>query len=271
MKKTLFIVLFLSVLISSVSATQFSEKFLLDSTICEEDGELSVQEECTEASGQAFIRMHKSTSGIDTLNIRMKISISEYEEDKRFYAFLLDNSSEKYHYLGEFKMMKSGKGSLEFSAREFNINNYNRIIVTKENNVDSDSEIGKTILSGDISSLHKPIMMKAKLRGVYEIPKAITPASGSGMFYVDTKNNSIEYHIAYKKLKGEEISAHIHGFSGVNSNSPVIFDLDLGEHKTGVLFYDEEQEAEILAGKTYVNIHSTSFPNGEIRGQIVLG
>ena len=31
----------------------------------------------------------------------------------------------------------------------------------------------------------------------------------------------------------------------------------------------EGQEANILAGLTYVNIHSQMFPGGEIRGQII--
>ena len=38
--------------------------------------------------------------------------------------------------------------------------------------------------------------------------------------------------------------------------------------KVGTWAYAETDEPNILAGQTYVNIHSTAFPGGEIRGQI---
>ena len=42
----------------------------------------------------------------------------------------------------------------------------------------------------------------------------------------------------------------------------------MGSPKIGVFNYSQAQEANILNGLSYVNIHSVNFPNGEIRGQI---
>jgi hypothetical protein len=39
--------------------------------------------------------------------------------------------------------------------------------------------------------------------------------------------------------------------------------------KTGTWNYLEAQEANILNGQTYINIHTTMHSGGEIRGQIV--
>src|ERR1051326_5194295 len=63
--------------------------------------------------------------------------------------------------------------------------------------------------------------------------------------------------------------SHIHGFAGPGVPAGVVFPLPLGNPKVGVWNYAEADEANILAGNTYANIHTTNNPGGEIRGQIV--
>jgi hypothetical protein len=43
----------------------------------------------------------------------------------------------------------------------------------------------------------------------------------------------------------------------------------IGSAKNAIWNFSQAQEANIIAGLTYVNIHSSAFPGGEIRGQIV--
>lgn len=111
--------------------------------------------------------------------------------------------------------------------------------------------------------------MVAVLTGAQEVPSNTSPAIGSGTFLVDTVANTMTYFIAYSGLTTAETAAHIHGVSDPGVNSGVLHGLAAGSPKVGVWNYLESQEADILAGRTYVNIHTTMFPGGEIRGQIV--
>jgi hypothetical protein len=92
---------------------------------------------------------------------------------------------------------------------------------------------------------------------------------GTGHFTLDTDANTLGYDIRYGGLSTPETAAHIHGPAEVGVDAGPVHTLALGRVKTGVWNYSESDEADILAGRTYVNIHSSQFPGGEIRGQIV--
>ena len=94
---------------------------------------------------------------------------------------------------------------------------------------------------------------------------------GAGRFIIDTNANTVTYRIAFGGLAGSETGAHIHGSA---SSSPggtggVLVALPAGNPKVGVWNYTEAQEPMILAGLCYANIHSSLYPGGELRGQIV--
>ncbi len=109
----------------------------------------------------------------------------------------------------------------------------------------------------------------ATIDGLQEVPPVATPGSGSGTFVIDTDANTMSYNIVFSGLIGVENNAHIHGFAAPGVPAGVLHGLPAGSPKIGVWNYLEAQEASILAGLTYVNIHSTFKPGGEIRGQIV--
>ena len=94
-------------------------------------------------------------------------------------------------------------------------------------------------------------------------------ALGGGRFVIDTDANTVTFRIAWSGLSSAETAAHIHGFAGSGAPAGVLFTLPAGNPKVGVWNYDEAQEASILGGLCYANIHSTNFPGGEMRGQIV--
>jgi hypothetical protein len=109
----------------------------------------------------------------------------------------------------------------------------------------------------------------ALLTGDQEVPPNASTAVGSARFEVDTCANTLRYRIAYSCLTSAETAAHIHGPAGPGVNAGVVHPLPAGNPKVGVWNYPEAAEADILSGRMYVNIHTTMFPGGEIRGQIV--
>jgi hypothetical protein len=91
---------------------------------------------------------------------------------------------------------------------------------------------------------------------------------GSGVITIDTNTNILHYDFSYSGMSGTENNAHIHGPAARGVNAGVLVGLPAGSPKVGDWNYLEAQEANILGGLTYVNIHSTTFTGGEIRGQI---
>ena len=95
-----------------------------------------------------------------------------------------------------------------------------------------------------------------------------TPAFGGGTAIIDTDANTLRFEISFADLSAAETAAHIHGPADPGVPAGVLFALPAGNPKIGVWNYPEAMEADILAGRMYVNIHSGNHTSGEIRGQI---
>ncbi|MEQ1834055.1 MAG: CHRD domain-containing protein, partial [Candidatus Eisenbacteria bacterium] len=102
-----------------------------------------------------------------------------------------------------------------------------------------------------------------------ETPPVPSSALGAGRFIIDTDANTVTYRITYGGLSSAETAAHIHGVAAQGAPAGVLVGLPAGNPKVGVWNYLEAQEADILAGRTYANIHTVNFGGGELRGQIV--
>ena len=113
-------------------------------------------------------------------------------------------------------------------------------------------------------------VLAATIDGAQGVPPVATPAVGTGHFSVDTDANTLAFDLTFTGLTAAETVAHIHGPAAAGSNAPPKFTLPLGNKKVGVWNYAEVDEADILAGLMYVNVHSGAFPGGEIRGQMLL-
>jgi hypothetical protein len=109
----------------------------------------------------------------------------------------------------------------------------------------------------------------AVMTGRQEVPANASAAFGSGRFVIDTVANTVTYRIVYSGFT--ETGAHIHGVADPGVNGGVLHALPAGPIKAGVWNYAEAQEADLLGGRMYVNVHSAAFGGGEIRGQIVSG
>ena len=110
----------------------------------------------------------------------------------------------------------------------------------------------------------------ASITAAQEVPP--TPGVngfGAGEFIVDTAAKTVTYRISYNQLTSAETAAHIHGPAGPGVNAGPVHVLPLGNVKTGVWNYPAALEADILAGRMYVNIHTVNNGGGEIRGQMV--
>jgi hypothetical protein len=156
---------------------------------------------------------------------------------------------------------------------------------------------GSGVGQGAASSEGKRI--RADLTGYEEVPPVSTPARGTFRGTISEDRTSIEYELTYSGLQGAVTQAHIHfaqkgvnggiivwlcgttarpgpagtpscpqsgTVSGTITANEVVGSADTAQQLgPGEL---EEVLAAIRVGRTYVNVHSTLSPGGEIRGQI---
>jgi outer membrane protein assembly factor BamB len=106
------------------------------------------------------------------------------------------------------------------------------------------------------------------INGAQEVPPNGSLGTGTATIDVNTVTNQLFYNITFSGLGSAETMAHIHGFAPPGSTAGIIHTLPLGSPKIGVFNYSQADEASILNGLSYVNIHSVNFSAGEIRGQI---
>ena len=133
--------------------------------------------------------------------------------------------------------------------------------------------------------------LSARLEGFQEVPSILSP--GSGFFRARIRRDlSIDFVLRVDDLVGTFTAAHIHfAQEGVNGGimvtlcggpAPAVVtscseevrgtispDFIRDVSAQGVLPSDFDALVETLrSGNTYINVHSTAFPSGELRGQV---
>jgi len=121
------------------------------------------------------------------------------------------------------------------------------------------------------------IRFEAILDGAQEVPPNASPASGLVLLDYDTLANTFDLDLFVEDLLAPITASHIHR-APIGVNGPVIVPLS----PPGVFVPDGPglrlllddvpfpvaDIANLLAGTTYVNVHTQVFPGGEIRGQL---
>ncbi len=122
---------------------------------------------------------------------------------------------------------------------------------------------------------------KAHLSGDQEVPAVNTNATGQTTFKLSKDGSSLSYKLIVANIENVA-AAHIHiGEQGVNGPVAVTLYTGLIEGRTsgilaeGIITSDDldgmtlaELLDLMLEGETYVNVHTSQNPGGEIRGQI---
>lgn len=143
---------------------------------------------------------------------------------------------------------------------------------------------------------------RARLGGLEEVPPVSTSGFGAFSALVDSREQVLRYELSYDDLEGGDVLfAHIHfGRPGTNggviaflcSNVPPPVGVDtplcpapgetlegelepadvIGPEDQGIAPGEANEALRALRdGAGYVNVHTSAFPNGEIRGQILPG
>lgn len=113
----------------------------------------------------------------------------------------------------------------------------------------------------------------ALINGLQQAPApVVTTALGWGAFSLSKDAKFLEVKAVFSGLSGPVTGIHLHN-AAAGSNGGVVVDLMTlldgntlsGKiDATGIV-------AELMAGNIYINVHTDDNPNGEIRGQLVMG
>ena len=117
-----------------------------------------------------------------------------------------------------------------------------------------------------------------QMRGANQVPAVATTGSGLATVSYNRQKKTISYTLNWVLGSGATTTLmHFHGSptGSPEVTSPVVvgisgFEASNSGFLTGTTReLTESEEADFLAGKWYLNIHSNVYPSGELRGQVI--
>jgi len=111
------------------------------------------------------------------------------------------------------------------------------------------------------------------LEGLQEVPPNASPGSGSATVTLDDVTGDVSVTGVFQDLVGSATASHIHGLAAPGVNTGVLIGLTVVGTTSGTISgggtLSPANVQGMLDGLTYVNLHSSVFPGGELRGQVV--
>ena len=129
----------------------------------------------------------------------------------------------------------------------------------------------RTLMIAGLCALSLPALAQTKyqaqLSGAQEVPPKQSGGTGAATATLD--GDKLTYEVTYSGLSGPATAAHIHGPAEPGANAGVLIPFsNAASPIKGTATLTPQQEADLKAGKEYVNIHTAQNPGGEIRGQL---
>jgi hypothetical protein len=101
----------------------------------------------------------------------------------------------------------------------------------------------------------------------------VSSATGNITGTYNQSTNVLQYTITWTGLTGNATAMHFHGPASPQESAGVLIPIPGANTPSGTISKSEtltdEVEAHLLGGKVYYNIHTGTYGQGEIRGNIV--
>jgi len=114
------------------------------------------------------------------------------------------------------------------------------------------------------------LLFTATLTGSQETPPNNSTATGRATLLLSPDEKTARVSLTFAGLSSGQTDAHIHGPATPGVSAPAIFPLPLGQVSDFAIALTSSQVQDLKNGLFYINVHSSNFPTGEIRGQFGL-
>lgn len=111
------------------------------------------------------------------------------------------------------------------------------------------------------------LLFVANLTGAQETPFNNSTAVGRASLVLSPDEKTARVSLTFSGLSSGQTDAHIHGPALPGVSAPPVFPLPLGQLSDFSITLTPAQVQDLKNGLFYVNVHSSNFPTGEIRGQ----
>lgn len=112
---------------------------------------------------------------------------------------------------------------------------------------------------------------KAVLSPAEVVPPAASAAQGELVAVLNRNTGLLRWRLTYTGLSGPVRAAHFHSpaMSGEVAAPVISIGRTFTSPYEGRAMLTAGQRADLLAGQWYVNLRTTRFPDGELRGQLI--
>lgn len=112
----------------------------------------------------------------------------------------------------------------------------------------------------------------AYLSAAQEVPANASTATGYARVFVNESTMSLSFTVVFNGLSSTQTASHIHAPAAIGANAAVIINFGAVGGTSGTVSgqttITAAQLTQLRAHQGYVNVHSTNFGGGEIRGQL---
>jgi len=160
---------------------------------------------------------------------------------------------------------------------KFDITESESLLIGKDFGITTDIETGPNgdlyVVSNTNSSVYEisgkqPTLFVATLNGAQETPPNSSTSIGTATLLLSPDEATARVSLNFSGLSSAQTAAHIHGPGGPGVSAPILFPLPNGNVSDFLVQLAPGDVQNLKNGLLYVNVHTTNFTNGEIRGQL---
>jgi uncharacterized repeat protein (TIGR01451 family) len=159
---------------------------------------------------------------------------------------------------------------------KFDITESETLLIGRDFGITTDIQTGPNgdlfVVSNTNSAVYQisgkqPLVFTANLNGAQETPPNNSTASGTATLLLSPDEQTARVTLNFNGLSSAETAAHIHGPAAPGAVGSVLFPLPNGSFTDFLISPSPADVQNLKNGLLYVNVHSSNFLNGEIRGQ----